>query len=245
MSAEQPDTADTTEIPEAPARPVAIAADGLHATGPDGPVFGPVDLRIAEGGLHILQSPSGSGRTALLLALAGRFKVDAGTLTVLGARRPSEIRRSTALAGFRDIDEIDDAVRVRAVVREQLAWNSPWYRPAPRFDDGAYSRLTLPVFGELAPPSPAAYIQDLGELELLLLRIALALSASDARVLLVDDLEQVRDLGEQAVLARRLAAVGEHRTVVASAINPLPHPAPPHTLHVPDAVAPAPRQKGA
>src|SRR5699024_2443714 len=137
----------------APDGGAAVAASGLRAEGPDGTVFGPLDLRIARGGLHILQGPSGSGRTTLLLALAGRFKVDGGTLDVLGRTRHAAVRRVCAIAGFRGVDEIDGSVRVRAVVHEQLAWNTPWYRRAPRIGDEAYEGTLRPVFGDLPLPS--------------------------------------------------------------------------------------------
>src|SRR5699024_10319708 len=137
----------------APDGGAAVTASGLHAEGPDGTVFGPLDLRIERGGLHILQGPSGSGRTTLLLALAGRFKVDGGTLDVLGRTRHAAVRRVCAIAGFRGVDEIDGSVRVRAVVHEQLAWNTPWYRRAPRIGDEAYEGTLRPVFGDLPLPS--------------------------------------------------------------------------------------------
>ncbi|WP_182346457.1 hypothetical protein [Tomitella gaofuii] len=226
----------TTDDP-APPSPAAVTATGLHAAGPDGPVFGPLDLRITRGGLHILQGPSGSGRTTLLLALAGRFTVDGGALDVLGRTRPAAVRGLCAIAGFRGIDELDGSVRVRTVVHEQLAWNTPWYRRTPRMDDEAYAGTLRPVFGDLPLPPSATRVEDLGELDRMLLRIALAMAPaghdehSAPQVLFVDDIEQVRARDEQELLVRRLADLGRRATVVASAINPLPDTAPPHSLY--------------
>lgn len=211
-------------------RAAGIVAEGLSVSGPDGVAFGPVDLRFREGGLHVIQGPSGSGRTSLLLSLAGRFSISSGSIDVHGRRKARAIREICAIAGFEDIDEIDDAVRVRDVIREQLAWNTSWWRRSPRFDDDRYTDLCAPAFGPRTPPEPAAYIQDLGELDLMLLRITLAIMARPL-VLVVDDIEQVRSIPEQIELAHRLADIGRHSTVIAAAINPLPDPAPPHTLH--------------
>lgn len=234
-----------------PAQEPAITARGLTVEGPDGTAFGPIDLDVARGGLHVVQGPSGSGRTTLLLTLAGRFTPGAGDLAVLGEHRHPRIRRQCAIAAFEGIDEIDPAVRVRTAAREQLAWNTAWYRRVPRLDDAAYARLLRPAFGDLPLPPPRAYLQDLGELDTMLLRIALALApptrgGAGPQVLVVDDLEQVRSLPEQVELAHRLAAIGEHVTVVAAAINPLPAPAPPHTLYALRTGLPVPsRTKGA
>ncbi|GAA4821909.1 ATP-binding cassette domain-containing protein [Tomitella cavernea] len=234
--APQDDDRGTTDDPGLPS-PAAVTATGLRAAGPDGPVFGPLNLRIARGGLHILQGPSGSGRTTLLLALAGRFKVDGGTLDVLGRTRPAAVRGLCAIAGFRGIDDIDGSVRIRTVVHEQLAWNTPWYRRAPRMGDEAYEGTLRPVYGDLPLPSSATRVEDLGELDRMLLRIALAAAPAvhdrcvAPRVLFVDDIEQVRARDEQETLVRRLADVGRRATVIASAIDPLRDPAPPHSLY--------------
>lgn len=248
-----PEPPDEQDMPGAPpggppesARPAAaVDAAGLQVRGPDGPVFGPIDLLIPEGGLHVLAGPSGSGRTSALLTLAGRFKPQRGTLNVLGSTDHRTIRKLVAVAGVAGVDEPDAAVRVRDIVREQLAWSVPWHRRAPRLDDERYARLCAPAFGPLDPPSGSDYIQDLPELDLMLLRVALAL-IDGPRVLVVDDLEQVRALDEQVALAHRLSAIagGDESaqnhdpdartagvTVVASAINPLPLPAPEHARY--------------
>lgn len=255
-SPEPPDASDephpdASGEPPRPAAPPAIEASGLRVDGPDGAVFGPIDLTIPEGGLHVLAGPSGSGRTSALLTLAGRFRPRRGTLSVLGSTDHHTIRGHVAIAGFAGIDEPDGAVRVRDIVREQLAWSVSWYRRAPRLDSERYARLCATAFGPLDPPPASAYVQDLRELDRMLLRVTLALM-DRPRMLVVDDLEQVRALDEQVALAHRLAAIADAPpdgdgsdadaagvttadaaglTVVASAINPLPYPPPPHTRY--------------
>ncbi|WP_024795709.1 ATP-binding cassette domain-containing protein [Tomitella biformata] len=210
----------TPDTPLPPPRP-GITARGLSVAGPDGIAFGPLDLRLPAGGLHVLHGPSGSGRTSLLLTLAGRFKPVAGELDVLGAHEARAIRGISTVAGFRDIDVLDDAVRVRDVLNEQIAWDTQWFRRAPKVDAQSYDRLCGPVFGPRPLPPLDRYISDLAELDRMLLRIALAAFFSP-QLLVVDDLEQVRSLPEQAELIDRLIELGQVATVVASAINPLP-----------------------
>lgn len=201
--------------------PPGITARGLSVSGPDGVAFGPLDLDLEAGGLHVVEGPSGSGRTSLLLTLAGRFKPVAGDLEVLGLRTAREIRGVCAIAGFRDIDVLDDAVRVRDVLNEQISWDTRWFHRARKVDAEAYERLCRPVFGPRPLPPLDEYVGDLPELDRMLLRIALA-ATSAPRLLVVDDLEQVRSRPEQAELIARLAELGRSRTIVASAINPLP-----------------------
>ena len=64
----------------------AVAARGIEMRGPWGPVYGPIDLDIDAGGVTVLVCPAGSGRTALLLTLAGRMLPVKGELTVFGRR---------------------------------------------------------------------------------------------------------------------------------------------------------------
>ena len=59
----------------------AITARAITQSGPWGPVYGPVDLDIPEGGLNVLVGPAGSGRTALLM---GASTLISGQLYDLG-----------------------------------------------------------------------------------------------------------------------------------------------------------------
>src|SRR5699024_2105353 len=219
-SAMSPDTAPHGETgqPAAAAAPGATSADqtagppivrarSLSGRGPEGIAFGPVDLAVPAGGMHVLQGDPGSGRTSLLLAVAGRFSTVSGDLAVAGRTSPARIREVCAIAGFADIDEIDDGVRVRAVVAEQLAWRTRWYRRAPRFDAERQAALFDPVFGPLPQPDPAARFGDLSELDRMLVRIAMDVH-DDPRLLIIDDLEQLSFRPDQELLARPMIAPG-------------------------------------
>ncbi len=163
----------------------------------------------------------------MLLTLAGRFKPSRGTLTVLGDTTPRAIRRHCAIAAFPDIDELEESVTVQTVLAEQRRWLSPWYAQIPH--EAGKSNLAE-VFGETPPPSTDTYIVELSDLELFLLRISLA-TMSNRPILVVGDLEQVRDNARRAIAVDRLGALAATRTVVVGVTNPLGAQAPDHELH--------------
>ena len=203
-----------------------ITATGLGVDGEHGPLFSAIDLALPEG-FHAIQMPGGPGQTALLLTLAGRFKPSHGTVTVLGDTTPRAIRRHCAIAAFPDIDELEESVTVQTVLAEQWRWLAPWYAQVPR----EAGRSTLAeVFGEAPAPTPDTYIVELSDLELFLLRIALAMM-SNRPILVVGDLEQVRDNVRRAIAVDRLGALAADRTIVVGATNPLGADAPDHELH--------------
>jgi ABC-type multidrug transport system ATPase subunit len=203
-----------------------ITATGLGVDGEHGPLFSAIDLALPEG-FHAIQMPGGPGQTALLLTLAGRFKPSHGSLTVLGDTAPRAIRRHCAIAAFPDIDELEESVTVHTVLAEQLRWLAPWYAQVPR---EAGTSTLAEVFGDTAPPSADTYIVELSDLELFLLRIALA-TMSNRPILVVGDLEQVRDNTRRAIAVERLGALAAKRTVVVGVTNPLGADAPDHELH--------------
>ncbi|MGV0813264.1 hypothetical protein ABQF34_14980 [Mycolicibacterium boenickei] len=210
---------------DAPAAP-QIAAVGLGVDGEHGPLFSGIDLELSPG-FHAIQMPGGWGQTALLLTLAGRLAPTHGTVTVCGQTKPRDIRRHCAIAAFADIDELEDSVTVQTVLAEQRRWLAPWYRRVP--PEAGESALRE-VFGELEPPAAQTYISELSDLDLFLLKVTLALF-SNRPILVVGDLEQVRDNARRAIAVERLGAIAEQRSVVVGVTNPLGVEAPDHGLH--------------
>jgi hypothetical protein len=206
--------------------PTLITAAGLGVDGEHGPLFSDIDLELTKG-FHAIQMPGGPEQTVLLLALAGRVKPTRGTVNVLGDTQPRAIRRHCAIAAFQDIDELEETVTVQTVVAEQRRWLAPWYSRVPI--DAGRAELGQ-VFGEIPPPTGGSYIVELSDLELFLLRITLALF-SDRPILVVGDLEQVRDNSRRAIAVERLGAIATQRTVVVGVTNPLGSAAPDHELH--------------
>lgn len=225
---DEPDEGDVQpgEGPTEPNDEPLIVATGLGVDGEHEPLFSGVDLELTRG-FHAIQMPGGWGQTALLLTLAGRLKPTHGTVTVCGDTQPRAIRRHCSIAAFDDIDDLPDSVTVRTVVAEQRRWLAPWYSRVP---DQAGEAELAEVFGDVPSPSPKAFISDLSDLELFLLRVTLSLF-SDRRILVVGDLEQVRDYTRRATAVERLAAIATRRTVVVGVTNPLGVDAPIHDLH--------------
>nr|WP_077090664.1 hypothetical protein [Mycobacterium rhizamassiliense] len=215
------DTKDESE----PTAPV-ITASGLGVDGEHGTLFAGVDLSLPPG-FHAIQMPGGPAQTALLLTLAGRFKATHGTVTVLGETTPRAIRRHCSIAAFPDIDDLEDSVTVATVFAEQRRWLTRWYSSVP-FEAGQAELAE--VFGDIPPPSSDAYIVELSDLELFLLRITLA-GLSNRPILVIGDLEQVRDNSRRATAVERLGAIAQRRTVVVGVTNPLGIDAPDHELH--------------
>ncbi|MGW6130348.1 MMPL family transporter [Cellulomonas sp. NPDC055163] len=102
----------------------AVAAHGLRLDAPDGtPIYAGVDLRVPQDGLLVVHGPHRSGRTALLLTLAGRAHADAGVLKVDGLvapERAATIRGRVAVASLAratdPVGELREAFASRAVV---------------------------------------------------------------------------------------------------------------------------------
>ncbi|KDE98387.1 hypothetical protein Y900_005400 [Mycolicibacterium aromaticivorans JS19b1 = JCM 16368] len=206
-----------------------IVSRGLTVDGEHSPLFSDVDMDLGPG-LHAVHMPGGHSQKALLLTLAGRLKPSAGTVAVFGETAPRAIRKHCAIAAFGDIDDLDEAVTVGTVVAEQRRWLAPLFRRASA--DADRDVLAL-AFGDIERPKPTDYIGGLGDLETFLLQIALALH-SDRPVLVVGDLEQVRDNGRRAQAVQRLGAIAADRLVVVGVTNSLGEEAPEHDVHIPN-----------
>ncbi len=199
-----------------------LVADDLTVSHKRGLVYGPVSFS-ADDGLTVICGPAGSGRTSLLLTLAGRMKPSTGTLSVLGEELPRHarrIQRSTGVSGFHGIDTLEESVTVGAAIRERHAWLAPWWAFIRAVDDAEVNRVCGPIFGDIPIPAASAMIWDLDEVEMVLLRASLAMM-SQPSMLFFDQVEQVHSAHARWQLWERLAAIVAAGTpVVASAIAP-------------------------
>lgn len=101
--AAETDTADMPALDVTPDPPPRrgkpyLTVSGLTASGPGGSVFTDVSFTAARGELVALVGDSGTGRTSLLLSLAGRFRYDTGTVTIDGDGRTRNLRHRVAVA---------------------------------------------------------------------------------------------------------------------------------------------------
>jgi ABC-type branched-subunit amino acid transport system ATPase component len=195
-----------------------VSARGIRMTGPWGPVYGPIDLDVDEGGVTVLVCPAGTGRTALLMTLAGRMRPVAGDLTVFGRAKVKDIFGLAALAGIDELDTVAESVTVQNLITEQLRWDAAWYRLIRRASADDLSRVCSPVFGEHPLPPLSEYVEELGELDGLLLRIALA-NTGRPPLLVVGDLDQVTSDHNRDILLNRLIELGRRQTVITATVN--------------------------
>jgi hypothetical protein len=149
------------------------------------------------------------------------MKPSGGTLDVLGRTRASAIFTSSALAGVEVLDGVSESVTVRDLITEQMRWDAKWYRLVRRAENDDLVRVCGPVFGALPLPRLTDYVDQLTELDALLLRVALANTATPP-LLVVGSLDQVDEDDSRAELVRRLVALGGQQTVVTASANPIP-----------------------
>ncbi|GIG70806.1 ABC transporter ATP-binding protein [Phytomonospora endophytica] len=116
--------------PAAPDRPSFLSARGLHAKGPEGPIFDGVSVEAERGQLVAIVGQGGTGRTSLLLALTGRFKHTGGTVTVDGQTEPKRIREYAAIASAGPAVEPDEFLSVGALTSERLLIGGAEITPA-------------------------------------------------------------------------------------------------------------------
>lgn len=183
----------------------AVEVDGIGLKGPRGWVFRDVRFTAAPGSLVALTGASGTGRTCLLLALAGRMKLTEGKARVAGLRlreQAAAVRRTAALAHVPGVDDLEPSLTVGEHLRERvllqrrygiapLAALKAVLRPprqrradARRVHDEALAAAGLDLAA--LPKGARTAVRDLERLERLRLCVALALIGGP-RLLAVDD----------------------------------------------------------
>lgn len=109
-----------TDVPER--KPVVIARN-LQMRSLLGMAYRGVNMDIYQGQVFAIRGRSGSGKTALLLSIAGRMIPTKGTLEVLGytlPRQMGKVQKRVGLGFFEGLNELDDAQRVRRAVAAEF-----------------------------------------------------------------------------------------------------------------------------
>ncbi|SCE64471.1 ABC transporter ATP-binding protein [Micromonospora mirobrigensis] len=200
---------------------VVVEASGLGLRTRRGWVFRDVDLTAAEGELHAITGPPGSGRTSLLLALAGRFPVGEGRVLRHG---------SAALGQVAGVHEPDPALTVGEHIQERLLLLGPVprrrrqlvpvaavrARRAYRRDAFATAISGAGFTGDV-PFDPDTRGRDLTPLQRQVLGLVLA-TLSGPKLIVADDVDSGSDAPERAWLWAAMARLAEQGyAVVASA----------------------------
>jgi ABC-type lipoprotein export system ATPase subunit len=187
----------TEELPAA-----LVLAAGLGLRGRRGWIYQGVDLRLAAGSVTALVGPAGSGRSMLLLTLAGRAKPTAGRLTVGGELDRQRIRRVVAVARVTSAVELEPEMHVIDHIRE-----------AELLTGGDYRRAATTLGLDL---DPTALVADLAADDAVLFATALAL-AGRPRVIVVDDVDIAATPTEQHRIWAAFHAAGV--AVIASSVD--------------------------
>ena len=192
-----------------------IQASALGLRTRAGWVYRDIDLTAPAGSFVVVTGPAGSGKTALLLTLAGRMQAGEGRLTVGSvdaARHPGAVRRLTGLGEFRGVNDLDETLSVADQVMAELALHGrPWR--------GAHVGSVLQAVG--LDLDPRRTVRDLGAAERTLLGAALGTIGAPP-VLVMDELDEDATPDETARVAAALRLLaGAGTTVVAGALDPL------------------------
>ncbi|MFT4298934.1 MAG: MMPL family transporter [Aeromicrobium sp.] len=221
----------------------ALTAAGLTLQTSEGLVYNDVAASLPRGDWLIVHGPDGSGKTALLLTLAGRMAFTAGRLRVAGHLLPHEsgaVRKAAALGEIRGVNDLDDNLTVDQHIAERLSirtfglWVSR-AKVAPvrhRLNlalEAAHTEAGIP-FAEI---EGTRLVSSLSRLERTCLGVVLAL-VSDPELLVLDDADRLRSPADLALLwatLRHLLAGGS-TALVASVKSPETAPPPGPHIHL-------------
>ncbi|KQB85858.1 hypothetical protein [Corynebacterium lowii] len=175
-------------------------------------------------GLTLLRNSRENFHTALSLTLAGRRRPTAGTVTLehrgVTVERHADLFRLVALAGATEVDSLDRSVPARAVLREQVNWASPWWKHVGKdlWEHDLVRPWLEPLGLDIDLSTP---VGELHPHDRFRLRVLLALvSRKDAAVLVVDDVDQVRDMELRDEILMELKELSLSLPVIASTVNP-------------------------
>ncbi|MEV4242403.1 ATP-binding cassette domain-containing protein [Streptosporangium canum] len=189
---------------------VAVHAVGLSLEGEHGWVYRDVGVAAEPGSLTVVAGQAGSGRTSLLLTLAGRMRPSEGTLTVGRYGRPRAIRRVAALGLVDGVNDLEKAL----TVHEHLHERSPGMFWGRRQESRAGTALTLA--GLELSPGDRTLIRDLSREERVRLGIALALLDAPG-LLVLDNVDTGLAQDRQEALWATLGELGERGLTVFAA----------------------------
>ncbi|MFJ1912117.1 ATP-binding cassette domain-containing protein [Streptomyces sp. NPDC088147] len=214
----------------------AVLAEDFGLKGARGWAFRHVHVDAAPGTVVVIEGPSGSGRTCLLLALTGRMRPTEGRAEIAGLPLPramAAVRRISGLGPVPGVSDLDPALTVAEHLRERALLQrrfggSPRSLLRPRARRAAEARdridaaLTAAGLDTAAlPKGERTSVRDLERLEALRLSVALALIGRP-RLLAVDDLDLKLSDADRAAAWRLLRSVAEDGTTVLAVCGQAP-----------------------
>lgn len=178
-----------------------------------GPVFEQVDLAFRRDRLAAVVGRSGSGRSALLLTLAGRMRGWTGSVVVAGydaATQTAALRDRTSLARVSDLVDLEPRLTVAESITERaLIDGMALARAGSRFE------ASCAALGVDVPRR--ALVGELSALDQTRLAVALA-TMRPAEVVFLDEATRGLDAEQVAALMGGLAQLVEAGTLVVVAV---------------------------
>src|SRR5690625_3659843 len=193
-------------------------------SGKQGDVFADVDLGVPHGAVAIIRGPAGSGKTSLLLSIAGRMRVSAGEGHVgdLDIRKQARAVRETVSVGHvAGLTDLEDDFTVAQHIAERLIMLQPWYKAwvsksslrevidviRETFDSAneVIDRLPPSTFTAedasraafLIDAKGQTFVSELSELQKFLLEFGLS-TLAQASVIVVDNIDFLRERENRA-----------------------------------------------
>lgn len=201
--------------------PEYVRAHRLGLATRDGTVFADVSLSFDQGRLGVIHGPSGTGRSAVLLGLAGRMRGLTGDLTVAGINaitEPKRLRKITSIARISSLIDLEGQLTVAdSLIERSLI-------------DGVRPERSEVVFAHAEKILDCTFprhalVDELGALERTLLAVALA-TLRPAHVLLLDDSERGLGQRDHMTLVSALLRLTETGvTMIISSLEPPGDPA--------------------
>jgi ABC-2 type transport system ATP-binding protein len=191
-----------------------VRAAGLGLRTRRGWVFRGVDLDVYPGELVALTGPSGSGRSSLLLALAGRFTTSDGTLTRNGR---------AALGYVPGVSETEPGLTVAEHVEERLLLlgRARWRR--------RYRRMLVDEALADYPGGADQLVRTIDTYQQHLLGLVLA-RLEGPRLIVVDDADADLSTAERADLWRRLRRLADEGIAVVASCREIDPQLPDRTV---------------
>ncbi|GAB3765409.1 ATP-binding cassette domain-containing protein [Microlunatus parietis] len=187
----------------------------------EGPVFRDLRFRVPQGGLALVAGPSGSGRSALLLTLAGRMRGWTGALRIGGrdaARESRAVRRISSVARIDTMIDLEPQHTVGEAITERALIDDVAPRSAAMIIHRSAREYGLQL-------DDGALIGRLPALDRAVLTALLA-TVRAADLVIFDDADRGLDPAEQAELLSVLAGLcslddqgSDFTTVVASTVH--------------------------
>ncbi len=176
----------------------------------EGPVYSGVDLSFRRGRLAAVVGRSGTGRSALLLTLAGRMRGWTGHCRVAGydaATQTAQLRDRSSVARVGDLVDLEPRLTVAESITERALIDA---MPLPRA--GERFAASCAALGDLDLPR-TAQVGDLSSLDRTLLTVALA-TLRPAELVVLDDAERGLDREQSDRLMAGLVGLVETGTSV-------------------------------